>query len=98
LAFEIRLTPQARFDLVEVHDWTWFRFGQKQADNYVAEIAASFRLVAENPALARDAGNVREGLKKIVSGSHIVFMRQSSKTVTIVRILHGAMDHRKHLK
>ena len=98
MALEIRLTPRARRDLAEIHDWTWFRFGQKQADNYVSEIAESFRLVADNPTLARDAGNVREGLKKIVAGSHIVFLRYNSKTVTIVRILHGAMDYRKHLK
>ena len=98
MALEIRLTPQARSDLAEIHDWTWFRFGQKQADNYVSEIAESFRLVADNPGLARDAGNFREGLKKIVAGTYIVFMRCNPKTVIIVRILHCAMDHRKHLK
>ena len=98
MALEVRVKPLARKDLAEIHDWTWFRFGQAQADRYISDIASGFKLIAENPGIASDASSVRKGLKKFISGSHILFLRVDRKTVTIIRILHGSMDHSRWLK
>ncbi|MGB8817443.1 MAG: type II toxin-antitoxin system RelE/ParE family toxin [Rhizobiaceae bacterium] len=92
MALEIRLTPRARHDLASVHDWTWRRFGEMQANKYSSDIAGAFALIAENPGMARDASAIVRDLKRTVSGSHVIFLRITGETLTVVRILHGSMD------
>ncbi len=97
MALEIRLTPLALRDLAGIHDWTWNKFGFLQADRYVSDLASLFKLVAENPGLARSANETRKDLFKCGSGSHVVFFRVSKRTLTVVRILHGGMDFNRWL-
>lgn len=97
MAPEFCQTPLARRDLAGIHDWTSTKFGRQQADRYVADIASVFMLVAENPGIAREAGDVRKDLFKCVSSSQVIFLRFQKNTVTIVRILHGSMDFNRWL-
>ena len=92
MALEVRLTPGARRDLANIYDWTLRRFGPEQAERYAQEFNQAFGFLAENPRLARDASNIRPGLFKHMSGSHVVYVRISKSLLTIVRILHGGMD------
>ena len=92
MALEVRLTPGAARDLVQIYDWTLHRFGLEQAERYAQAFDQAFGFIAENPGLARDACNIRPGLFKHVSGSHVVYVRISKSVLTVVRILHGGMD------
>ncbi len=92
MALEVRLTPGARRDLANIYDWTLRRFGLEQAERYAQEFDQTFGYIAENPGLARDASNIRPGLFKLISGSHVVYVRISNTVLTVVRILHGGMD------
>lgn len=41
---------------------------------------------------SQDAGHVRPGYRKALSGRHVLFYRQGAQGVEVVRILHQRMD------
>lgn len=92
MALKISLTPGARRDLINIYNWSAKQFGLARADQYVLELNQAFEFIAENPGLARDASSIRVGLWKLMSGSHVIYMRISNTALTVVRILHGGMD------
>jgi toxin ParE1/3/4 len=53
--------------------------------------------LAENPALGQSAEAIRVGYRKHLSGSHVIYYRQSGAGIAVVRILHQRMDVRTRL-
>lgn len=82
----------ARQDLRGLRQWTHNTFGQAQADRYVRQIGAALKALAQNPSLGRDAGEIRPGLRKFLSGSHILFFSHDDAEIRVIRLLHGKMD------
>jgi len=97
MKYAIRFSPKARSDLDEIWTYTARQWGRQQADDYVRAFAAALTLVAHNPAISRDAAEVRPGLLKYPAGSHMLFFRLRSTSIDVVRILHQRMDFSRHL-
>jgi toxin ParE1/3/4 len=90
-------TPRARADLDDIWEYTARRWGIDQAEQYLRRIAEATELIAETPGRGRNCNHVREGYRKYPVGSHVLFYREMSGSVDVVRILHQQMDFDRHL-
>lgn len=94
----VKLRRRARRDLDEIWSYSLANWGRQQAEQYILDINAVFDLAARNPGLARDAAGIgRPGLKKIVAGSHVVYLHIDDDAIDVIRILHSRMDPGRHL-
>lgn len=87
------LTRMAIADLKDIGRHTQKKWGREQRDKYLTTLDTCFRKLAETPLLGKDCGNIRQGYRKMNSGSHVIFYRQvSANAIEIVRVLHKRMD------
>ena len=85
-------SPLAKRDLAGIHAWSVRELGAGQAEAYVRLIDTTLGRAAEVPGILRDASEVRSGLLKLNTGSHISFVRLIEGELSVIRILHGRMD------
>ena len=86
------LSLEADFDLEEVFDFTYFKFGLNQAIKYLTEIEEVFEKLVRNPEIGRTRNEIKKNLLSIPVGEHVVFYRISSDYIVIVRVLYGGRD------
>ena len=58
----------------------------------------SFHTLAEQPHLGNARDDIRKGYRVYHVGRHLIFYRQKSTAIEIVRILHDRMDVETHLR
>jgi plasmid stabilization system protein ParE len=63
----------------------------------VAAFRFSRRMLADKPALGRECGAVRPGLRRMERGEHVVFYREDAGGILISRILRQRMLPEKHV-
>jgi toxin ParE1/3/4 len=87
------LTNMAKADLKGIARYTQEQWGRKQRDEYLTMLDVCFHQLATNPLKGKDCSDIRNGYRKLIAGSHVIFYRQMLKnSIEIVRILHGHMD------
>lgn len=87
------LTNKAIADLKDIGRYTQKHWGREQRNLYLIMLDTSFKQLAANPLLGKDCSDIRDGYRKCIAGSHVIFYRQQSgDTIEIVRILNGRMD------
>jgi toxin ParE1/3/4 len=92
------LAARVRSDLSGIWRYSVLNYGTDQAERYIRDIWCAFERAAENPRRGRRCDEAAPGHFKMVAGSHIVIYRViGDEVVDIVRILHQAMDIRRHL-
>jgi len=85
-------SPLAKRDLTGIYAWNVRELGVDQAEAYVRLIDTTLRRAAEVPGILRDASEVRSGLLKLNTGSHLSFVRLIEGELRVIRVLHGRMD------
>ncbi len=95
-----RVTVAAQSDLREIGRYTQNRWGRRSRIRYLNGLREAFDRLADNPLLGQYRPDTLDGLRSLQVGSHVVFYRldESSARVTILRILHQAMDPRSRLQ
>lgn len=91
------LAPKAQQDLSDIWDYTAKQWGAAQAENYIRGI---WRVIQEQLTdfnASQEAGYIRPGYRKALSGSHLIFFKPTAAGITVVRILHQSMDLPRHL-
>jgi len=96
MATEYRISPAAENDLAEIWRYTARRWSLEQAESYHEQIVAAFEGLAAGTKKGRTV-DVRPGYLKYLVGSHLIFFRERSGRLEIVRILHSRMDVGRHL-
>ena len=87
------LTKRAMADLIEIGRYTQKRWGVEQRNKYLTMLDSSFQQLAVDPLKGKNCSEIRQGYRKMNTGSHVIFYRQKHKDmIEIVRILHGRMD------
>ncbi|GFO54776.1 plasmid stabilization protein ParE [Geomonas sp. Red276] len=87
------LTKKAVTDLKDIGRYTEKKWGRDQRNRYLSMLDTCFQQLAKHPEIGKDSGYIREGYRKLVAGSHLIFYRQfSDGSVQVVRILHKSMD------
>ena len=97
-------SAQAKRDLVEILQFTKRRWGEAQAREYAALIAEALASITMDPHCGKPRDELFPGLRAHAirqpgrPARHIVFYRLGAPgTVELVRVLHDAMDFKKHV-
>lgn len=108
--YRVRLAAAARQDIEDILAASAERFGDRQARRYARLIADAIEDCARGRAgpLLRHRDEVRPGLASLHlarrgrPARHVLFLRLDASaeppTIDIVRVLHDAMDPRRHLE
>ena len=91
------LSVRADSDIEEIARSSAAEWGRERAEAYILALHNTCLTLAAFPELGRDSGHIREGYRRIGSGSHIIFYRVESDEVLVVRVLHQSMDIVRHL-
>jgi len=91
------LSPKAKSDLSDIWDYTCAEWGIDQAEKYVRELWAEMQLQACDSTTSVDVSDVRDGYRKVRSGSHLMFFKLMGDGINVVRILHKRMDFERHI-
>ena len=89
---DLIVTPLADADLIAIYDYTADRWGLAQADRYLGEIHSRIAGLCDGQTVSSSAAEVRDGLRRVVAGRHVVFLRESEAVVEVVRVLHQRED------
>ena len=91
------LRPAARADLQDIARYTETTWGRRQRDVYLTAIDAKLGALAANPRIGAPRDAVRAGYRSGRVGAHVIFYREVSEGMEVVRVLHQRMDVRRQL-
>ena len=91
----LEYSVRAARDLNEIAEYTARRWGAEQAVAYLDRLKRCCQNLTVLPDLGRSCEDVRAGLRRLESGSHVVFYRTAAQKVLVVRILHRSMLPRR---
>jgi toxin ParE1/3/4 len=94
---EYRLSPQAQGDLEDIFDYTVAKWGLEQALQYDQLLETALVELAKDPLLAPSCAHIRPGYRRRSVEQHVIYFRQTSYGIAIIRILHQRMDVGRHL-
>ncbi len=90
---EIRLSPAARQDFLEIGDYTRDRWSEAQAERYLRQILAMIAEIGTYPLSGSEVRSLPPGYRRRRSGSHLIFyVILEDGTVEVVRIIHERAD------
>ncbi|CAB3972636.1 MULTISPECIES: type II toxin-antitoxin system RelE/ParE family toxin [Burkholderia] len=92
----VRLTPLAETDLEDIWTYTYEHWSLEQAELYVGELTEAFERLASGERVGRPTRARGDYLRYLV-GSHVVFYREATETLDVIRVLHQRMDVDRHL-
>jgi len=93
-----QLSESAQQDLREIQRYTRETWGVAQARAYLLELTAAFMKLARRPKLGRQRDDLDLELRSYIAGKHLVFFREASSGIEIIRVLHPSMDVPQHLE
>jgi toxin ParE1/3/4 len=82
-------TALARADLRDI----WLYIAQDSinaADRFLDRIDHTVRLLADNPGLGEPQEHLKQGLRRFVVGTYLIFYEPIPDGIRVVRVLHGA--------
>ncbi|WP_035603404.1 type II toxin-antitoxin system RelE/ParE family toxin [Haloferula sp. BvORR071] len=91
------LTKAAVEDLRSIRNYTFETWGEHQEAAYLKAMWARFREIQGNPARFRRRDDLFPGCRIAAEGRHVILFRENGEVLEIVRILHSAMDFKRHL-
>ncbi|MBF0269322.1 MAG: type II toxin-antitoxin system RelE/ParE family toxin [Alphaproteobacteria bacterium] len=94
---EYVLSNKAADDLDGIYVYSFQAFGEVQADAYFNSLSDCLQSLADNPSLGHAVPDLHEGLHCHHHARHLVFYLTELGGVFIVRILHDAMDAKRHI-
>ena len=87
----VTLSPLAERDLESIGDYI-AEDNPRRALSFVAELRARCDTIAKAPQAYRARPELAEGLRSCAHGNYVIFFIAAKARLTIVRVLHGAMD------
>lgn len=94
---EFRLSPKAQRDLDGVFDHTVTHWDLSQAMHYTDLVESACTGLAEASLQSQNCATIRQGYRRRNIEQHVVYFRQTSYGIMIVRILHQCMDAPRRL-
>jgi toxin ParE1/3/4 len=84
--------PRASADLSEIWEFIAEEIGMERADEFIDRIDGKFRVLAAQPRMGRERGDLAPGLRSLPMPPYVIFYQPVLDGVEIVRVLHGARD------
>ena len=91
------LTQAALEDLRSIRKYTLETWGRQQEELYLGRIWERFETIRADPARCRQRPDLFTGCRIAAEGSHVILLRCGGEFLEIVRVLHSAMDFKRHL-
>ncbi len=91
-----KLTKLAVEDFSSIYDYTFHRFGERQADAYTESLESFLNSVANMPSLGRDYPSFPD-IMRIEFQKHAIFYKREHMGILVIRILHQQMHYMQHL-
>jgi toxin ParE1/3/4 len=88
----IRYSRAADRDFKMIGQQSLSLWGRNQTRKYLHDIHNVILGLVDYPDRGPQYSGLQDGIRKIGSGSHLIFYRLEGTTVIIVRILHARMD------
>jgi len=85
------ISPLAERDLEAIGDYI-AEDNPARALSFVAELRAQCAVIAKAPRACRARPELGEGIRSCARGNYVIFFTATTTRLTIVRVLHGAMD------
>jgi toxin ParE1/3/4 len=94
-----RLSEDAQTDMSNIRFFTKEQWGITQSSRYIKEIREKIELLVQNPLSGADRGeDLKEGIRSILVGSHIIYYAYDTKILTVWAVLHQSMMPVAHLR
>lgn len=90
-------TKAAVADLQSIRDYTMETWGAEQERLYLDSMWDRFEDILTDPAKWRRREDLFPGCQIAAQGKHVILFRINGNIVQVVRILHGAMDFKRHV-
>ncbi len=87
-----RLSAKSLEDLKSIGLFTLKYWGREQQKIYLSKLDESFHILADQPHLGIARDDIRQGYRVYNVERHLIFYRQKSIGIEIIRILHDRMD------
>ena len=91
------LSKEADEDLIRIHEFGVYKFGEAQADKYFFAFFEQFEVIAKNPYLYPSIGYLGKGIRRCVCGVDSIYYQINGKTVEIITLI-GRQDIKNKLK
>lgn len=92
-----RLSKKADLDLQDIFRYSERQWGYAQAEIYIRRLVGSFTDLAGEKKRGRLCDHIRPNVFSFAHAAHVIFYRHTPYGIFVVRVLHGAMDFRRHL-
>ncbi len=90
LAFEYAL--DAKFDLIEIAEYTRLKFGEKQTAHYKALLRETIDMICQFPNIGSDYSHIRVSYRRFPVQKHVIYYRVLRDKIRIERILNMNQD------
>ena len=90
-------TNAAVADLQSIRDYTQETWGADQERIYLESMWNRFEEMLANPDRWRLREDLFPGCQITAQGKHVILFRIEGKVIQVVRILHSAMDFKRHV-
>ena len=90
-------TRAAVSDLQSIRNYTLETWGQEQEQIYLNSLWSKFEEIQSNPKSCKRRDDLFPGCQIASQAKHVILFRIQGKTLQIVRILHSAMDFKRHI-
>jgi len=90
-----RLSAKSLEDLKSIGRFTLKSWGREQRNIYLSKLDESFHILADQPHLGIARDDIRKGYRVYHVGRHLVFYRQKSTAIEIIRII-GRWPKNRH--
>lgn len=94
---KFQFTKEADADLEDISFYTYVKFGEKQAEKYLANLKEGVITLSRNPFIGKDVSDMGTEFKMFTFKSHAIFYLTREDDILIVRILGQSMDYLQHL-
>jgi toxin ParE1/3/4 len=91
------LTRAALEDLRSIRAYTLAQWGEAQETRYLDRLWTRFESLRAAPERHRLREDLFPGCRIAAEGRHVILFRANHAALEIVRVLHAAMDYRRHL-
>jgi toxin ParE1/3/4 len=90
-------TEAALEDLRAIRAYTLEHWAAPQEQRYLDSLWEKFEAIAADPARYRLRHDLFPGCRTAAQGKHVILFRIGQDSLEIVRVLHAAMDFKRHL-
>ncbi len=96
-SIKLIISPLARDDLRDIYQYGCLHWGKPRSQRYMEHIKEQFENLTEHPQLGILREDLVDEIRSLTIDSHIIYYRNKSKKIEIVRVLHGRQDPQRHL-